>query len=215
MDQVNLTAAIEIQAGGPGSGCRGDDCGRPSTGQASKGKVRVFYHGTTEKAGRLIARRGLVPGKKSAWGRLTKKVHGKGWVHLTPSALAAHDFGFQNASQSSPAYLRNAKREAKEEGVSLKEYLSEDNFAGWGEYPGTKYAVVRVEIPEKEYQQMKMQADPEDRKDRRYRGKIPASYVTNVSIYKSGKADYHDATETASPKGSSLDKMLFPRGQRW
>lgn len=50
---MNLVATISIYAGGPGSGCRGENCGRTVT----------MYHGTIEKFIPRILKNGLDPRK--------------------------------------------------------------------------------------------------------------------------------------------------------
>lgn len=59
---MRLSAAIALHAGGPGSGCRGPKCGRPSTGKKSE-----LMH-TLQKIGKLW-------GYDHVWARLGKKGH--------------------------------------------------------------------------------------------------------------------------------------------
>lgn len=49
---MNICATITLHAGGPGSGCKGPNCGRPRT--------NVFYHGTVEENVHSILNNGLI-----------------------------------------------------------------------------------------------------------------------------------------------------------
>jgi hypothetical protein len=47
---MNLAAAIELSAGGPGSGCRGENCGRPKlSGQGKLGADEATLRETGQK----------------------------------------------------------------------------------------------------------------------------------------------------------------------
>src|SRR5260221_14070532 len=59
---MNLASTIILLAGGMGSGCQGENCGRPS---GTKAKV-VVYHGTSLKAAQIILKEGLKPQEGNA-----------------------------------------------------------------------------------------------------------------------------------------------------
>jgi len=62
---MNQLATLELFAGGPGSGCRGDNCGRPSKGKQreTKEKFVVFYHGTSVEGADRIKKEGILKSK--------------------------------------------------------------------------------------------------------------------------------------------------------
>jgi hypothetical protein len=69
---MNLATTLTIYGGGPGSGCRGPNCGRPSIGGKEQAHVvakvllkgsKYLYHGTSSKSIKRIKNSGLVAGK--------------------------------------------------------------------------------------------------------------------------------------------------------
>jgi hypothetical protein len=72
---LDLQKSIYIYAGGPGSGCRGDNCGRPSTGGTP------VYHGTQLGFAKKILKEGLKAGDvvgtshyRVAWGTSSRNI---------------------------------------------------------------------------------------------------------------------------------------------
>lgn len=63
---MNLETTIQIQAGGPGSGCVGSNCGRPKT----------YYHGTRSGLVGKIKKEGIKPNPD-------RIVGGRGFAFLT------------------------------------------------------------------------------------------------------------------------------------
>jgi RNA:NAD 2'-phosphotransferase (TPT1/KptA family) len=91
---VKLSTTVNLQFGGPGSGCRGPNCGRPKT----------LYHGTTQKVLASILKNGLEPTKSH------EKYYRKVWV--SSDYKTASDYAKQSASRGFPGiilHIRNAK----------------------------------------------------------------------------------------------------------
>lgn len=60
---MNLLASIELHAGGPGSGCQGENCGRPATGEQA------------HKLGKFLQDSARVFGENNVWSKLAKYGH--------------------------------------------------------------------------------------------------------------------------------------------
>ena len=69
--EMNLAAAIEINAGGPGSGCHGPNCGRPSVDNFAETKHRDTPKGWTDIGAQLGGKEvgfiRLAPGENNSW----------------------------------------------------------------------------------------------------------------------------------------------------
>ena len=90
---MNLTQMLKLEAGGPGSGCRGDRCGRPKSAPTldnllptatPKMMPPLVYHGTASSLMAKIKKEGFIPGAGHGADSWAEKNFGKGVVPSAP-----------------------------------------------------------------------------------------------------------------------------------
>lgn len=70
---MNLEHTLSLHGGGPGSGCRGPNCGRPPLSAGPEGDLKEgeYYHGTSIANARKILRSGI---KTSRFGSVSTSI---------------------------------------------------------------------------------------------------------------------------------------------
>lgn len=216
---MNLSATIELHGGGPGSGCRGADCGRPSIGKG----VDVFYHGTVLPSAKAILKEGLKPHSEktfktgnyppeSPYHHKEGIPERKGYVYVTSDKEMAMTF----------AAARAAYDAAKPgEMYEFKNYFDGGTQEMWkkldapspvkGEVP----AIVELEVPKNVASKFQFDEDfSQDGPDplaQISKGVLPKEYIKNVTVMKTKDSwiDYKPEELAAGKTGVTLYLVYY------
>lgn len=155
---MQLEQTLTIYAGGPGSGCKGSDCGRPSTGPTS-----TWWHGTLSASAKQIFKEGLRQDPESAWNKPRLKSR-KGYVYLTNDKSVAERFAKYRSK-----YDRFGNMKETFEKPAIVELHLPTN-------------IVEKLQPDPKYAPPGFFANPKDTPAWMLRGQIPKEYVANVEV---------------------------------
>lgn len=166
---MNLTQMLKLDAGGPGSGCRGDRCGRPRVGndpgassrlnpfgseygQVIPALVPLMYHGTASSLMEKIKKEGFIAGKgkgADAW----SKEH---WGASPPSARARVKCIYMSPSEGAAKLFAAAAVD---------------------ENPGSQPVIAKIQLPDEAI--TKLKGDPQSPPGQavKYPGRIPPEWI--------------------------------------
>lgn len=182
---MNLTATIKLYGGGPGSGCRGENCGRPSTGEKPQQTLHQFYHGTVLPSAKKILVEGIKDTPTQAFNLTRADMHDHGYVFLTDDKNMAQRFAefrqkWADAPLGTNVESTPPKAFSNRGAMNIEKtpYNNNPNMI-----PG-KAAVVELSLPEDEIKSL--QDDPAMgygiKGAWRKQGIIPPKYITGVEV---------------------------------
>lgn len=165
---MNLTQMLKLEAGGPGSGCRGDRCGRPRSAAQpdfagiprpafgepgeSSNLIPLMYHGTASAMKAQIMKEGFIGGKGKG-GDAWSKDH---WGATPPSARARVKCVYMTPSEGAAKLFAAAAAD---------------------ENPGSQPVIAKIQLPDAALS--KLRADPQSPRGSavKYSGKIPPEWI--------------------------------------
>lgn len=218
---MNLSSALLIYSGGPGSGCNPavGKCGRKGTGKSNSEEVEVFYHGTILPSAKAMLKEGLSPQPDKAF-KTSKIPVQKGYVYVTSDKSLAMTFAAARAAyDASPTGTCHyplfwPDRTDNPAAVSMRK-RQEGGPAKAPEVP----AVVELDIPKKMADKLKRDPDWDSSAEDSdplvamiYKGIIPKQYIKKVSVMDSKAPRFEKITwRDLDPKelAASVGQKLY------
>lgn len=204
-----MSATISLHGGGPGSGCRGPNCGRKSTGMSER--TEAFYHGTVLPSAKAILQQGLIPHPSTAFhiGHIPVR---SGYIYATKDESEAKQFARVRAAYESmsPGSTRVVGFGQDKPGEEFRFWKAKDAPPASADKPVA--AVVEMELPE--HLANKFGDDPDSLRgdDLTAKGIIPPQFIKSVEVLSGDKWKKYSRDEVdkiAAQTGSSTYLVYF------